>query len=304
MRFSVFGFVFCHYFHYFPGYGIKLGDHGARSSPIESLLFPPNGQFFYTKYARQSQPVLFKGAASHWPAVKKWPNITYLKEEHGKDVFTVEFRKNFQASFPMRKNLKLQMFFEQYKRKNIYLDSLFGKDSRMIDEVYFPLPLISISHRVSVDNLNLLVSSGNTSSAFHQDGYENLLTVVSGYKDVILYDNRYTRDFDADRYSIAAGVLDMDPENLTTADLKKLAEIPYYTARIEPGMFFFFTAVTSSSYIYVALAALFYMNASKIYPLKCPCDYCRKLIFCLSVVLEKHSNFGHIHASLKYLYLK
>ena len=202
----------------------------------------------------------FKGAASHWPAVKKWPNITYLKEEHGKDVFTVEFRKNFQASFPMRKNMKLQMFLEQYKTKNIYMDSLFRKDSKMVNEVYFPLPLITISHRISVDSLNLLVSSGNTSSAFHQDGHENLLTVVSGYKDIILYDKRYARDFDADRSSIAAGVLDMDPENLTTADLKKLAEIPYYTARIEPGMFFFFTAVTSSSY--VALAALFYINAS------------------------------------------
>ena len=223
---------------------MKLGFHGATSTQLPSLDISPNGQFFYSKYVRQSRPVLFKGAASHWPAFRKWPNVTYLKEVHGQDVFTVEFRKHFQASFPVRKNMKLSLFLEEYEKKSIYLDSLFSKDSKMVSDIYLPLPLLSITHRAAVDNLNLFISSGNTSSAFHQDGYENLLTVFSGYKDVILYDNKYTRHFDADNYSVAAGVSDMNPENLTINDVKKLQEIPYYTVRIEPGMIFisqFFT---------------------------------------------------------------
>jgi len=219
----------------FYGYGMKLGFHGATSTQLPSLDISPNGQFFYSKYVRQSRPVLFKGAASHWPAFRKWPNVTYLKEVHGQDVFTVEFRKHFQASFPVRKNMKLSLFLEEYEKKSIYLDSLFSKDSKMVSDIYLPLPLLSITHRAAVDNLNLFISSGNTSSAFHQDGYENLLTVFSGYKDVILYDNKYTRHFDADNYSVAAGVSDMNPENLTINDVKKLQEIPYYTVRIEPG---------------------------------------------------------------------
>lgn len=221
-----------------PGDGVKLGSHGGLSETIDSIPFAPNGQLFYTRYARQSRPVLIKGAAAHWPAVKNWANVTFLTEKHGNDVFTVEYRKQFESSFPIRKNMKLSTFLEQYQKKNIYLDSLFRKESMMINDVYLPLPLVGLSHKVSVDNLNLLISSGNTSSAFHQDGYENLLTVVSGYKDVILYDNKYTKHFDADNYNIAAGVLDFDPENLGEDDLGKLLGIPYYTVRIEPGIIF------------------------------------------------------------------
>ena len=214
---------------------MKLGNHGTTYTKLASLQFSPNGQFFYSEYVRKSKPVLMKGAASHWPAFRNWASLAYLKENHGEDVFTVEFRKHFQASFPLRKNMKLSLFLEEYAKKNIYLDSLFSKDSKMLNDVYLPLPLLSISSKAAVDNLNLLISSGNTSSAFHQDGYENLLTVISGYKDVILYDNKYTRHFDADNYSVAAGVSDMDPENLSVEECQKIAGIPYYNVRIEPG---------------------------------------------------------------------
>ena len=214
---------------------MKLGNHGATYTKLASLQFSPNGQFFYSNYVRKSKPVLFKGAASNWPAFRNWANLTYLKEKHGEEIFTVEFRKHFQASFPLRKSMKLSLLLDEFEKKNLYLDSLFSKDSKMVDDVYLPLPLLSISSRATVDNLNLLISSGNTSSAFHQDGYENLLTVISGYKDVILYDNKYTRQFDADNFSVAAGVSDMDPENMSVEECQKFAKIPYYTVRIEPG---------------------------------------------------------------------
>ena len=214
---------------------MKLGSHGATSTELPTLQFAPSGQFFYSHYVRKSRPILLKGAVYHWPAYRSWPNVTYLKETYGHDVFTVEFRKQFQASFPVRKNMNLSVFLEEYEKKNIYLDSLFSKDSKMLQDIYLPLPLLSISHRAAIDNLNLLISSGNTSSAFHQDGYENLLTVLSGYKDVILYDNKYTRHFDADNYIVAAGVSDMDPENLSVEDRKRFQGVPYYTVRIEPG---------------------------------------------------------------------
>ena len=196
--------------------------------------------------------MLFRNAASDWPAFKNWSNITYLKEEYGSDVFTVEFRKQFASTFPIRKNMKLSSFLDDYEKKDLYLDSLFSKVSQMTKDVYMPLPLLSILHKVSVDNLNLLISSGNTSSAFHQDGYENFLTVVSGYKNVILYDGRYARDFDADNYNIAAGVLDLNPENLRENDCKILEGVPFYTATLQPGRKYFHVIIITVIIIFNA----------------------------------------------------
>eukprot|EP00112_Aurelia_sp_Birch-Aquarium-sp1_P001721 Seg1188.2 transcript_id=Seg1188.2/GoldUCD/mRNA.D3Y31 product="hypothetical protein" protein_id=Seg1188.2/GoldUCD/D3Y31 len=213
----------------------KLGFHGATSGPIESLDFPSDAEHFYKKYFRQSRPVILRNATHNWPAFSSWGNFTYLKQTFGQERFNVEFRKRFDTTFPVRKTLKLAQFLDEYQKKDVYLDSLFPKDSSMLGDILLPMPLSCKKYESSIDNLNLLISSGNTSSALHQDGYENFLSVLSGVKEVILYHNKFTRDFDADKYTLAAGVSDVDPENFDAEKFPKIKEMPFLFGTLNPG---------------------------------------------------------------------
>ncbi len=154
---------------------------------------------------------------------------------HEDENFNVEFRKKFKNAFPIRKSWRLSKFVEEYQTKPIYLDSVFSKGSSMVDDVLLPAPLQCKNASFPIDNLNLLISNGNTSSAFHQDGYENLLSVVSGVKEVILYDSKYTRLFDADNFTVAAGVSSIDPESVDLNAYPVMAEVPYFRATLNPG---------------------------------------------------------------------
>ena len=176
-----------------------------------------------------------KNAIRKWPAFYKWPNLTYMRQYYGNELFNVELRKKFQTSFPIRKTLSLSKFIDEFEGSDIYLDSLFSNDSYMLNDVHLPTPLDCTHRRIAIDNLNLLISSGNTSSAFHQDGYENLLSVLSGVKEVILYNNKYTRAFNADEYKIAAGVSDIDPEGVDLNEHVVFAKTPYQIAKLQPG---------------------------------------------------------------------
>eukprot|EP00795_Rhopilema_esculentum_P012250 gene12250-2885_t len=219
----------------FMGQKVKLGNHGAPFQNIETLQFSPSAEDFYERYARQSRPVLIKNAVRKWPAFYKWPNLTYMHRYYGNELFNVELRKKFQTSFPIRKTLSLSKFIDEFEDSDIYLDSLFSKDSYMLNDVHLPTPLDCAHRSIAIDNLNLLISSGNTSSAFHQDGYENLLSVLSGVKEVILYNNNYTRAFNADEYKIAAGVSDIDPEGIDLDEHIVFAKTPYQIAKLQPG---------------------------------------------------------------------
>ena len=135
----------------------------------------------------------------------------------------------------MRKTVKLSKFLEEYQKKDIYLDSLFPKYSSMLGDILLPIPLRCKKYKSAIENLNLLISSGNTSSALHQDGYQNFLSVMYGVKEVILYDNKFTRDFDADKYTLAAGVSDVDPENFEPDKFPKIKEMPFLFGTLNPG---------------------------------------------------------------------
>eukprot|EP00794_Sanderia_malayensis_P005474 gene5474-6158_t len=217
------------------GHKKPLGQQSIKYIPVESFQFAASPEDFYEKFARQSRPIVFRNAIKRWPAFRKWKNVDLLTNLYGNQTFNVEFRKQFENVFPVRRKWKLKKFLKEYKEKAIYLDSVFSRNSIMAKDVLLPPQLYCNNTEYNVDNLNLLISSGNTSSALHQDGYENLLSVISGVKEVILYDSKYTKDFKADNFTIAAGVSSLDPENVDLEVYPEMSTIPYYFAKLNPG---------------------------------------------------------------------
>lgn len=201
------------------------------------MKYAPSGADFYHNFVHRRQPVVIRHGADHWPAVKLWENETYLSSNFGSTIFTVEYRKKFKNEFPVRRPLSLDEFLKIYRSDNVYLDSAFPTKAAMLSDIL--LPSVLNCHEISsqIESVNLLVNSGDANSALHHDGYENIITMISGTKKVFLINSSYSKDLSADQYAVTPGVLPVDPEKLDLQANPKLAHIPYYEVTLNKGMY-------------------------------------------------------------------
>ena len=216
----------------------RFGEHRPSEGEISSLKYAPSSADFYHNYIHKRRPAVIRNGASHWPAVQLWQNESYLTSNFGSSIFTVEYRKKFKNEHPVRKPLSFEEFLKIYKSEDVYLDSSFPPNSLMLNDIILPSVLNCHEISSSIDSLNLLVNSGDANSAFHHDGFENILTVISGTKTVYLINSTYSKELYADQFSIVAGVLSIDPEKLDLETYPKLAVVPYYEVTLNKGEYF------------------------------------------------------------------
>ena len=143
-------------------------------------------------------------------------------------------QKNYQNSIEVQKTLKLEEFLDIYKTENVYLDSPFPP-TNMVNELNLP-PFLQCGELSStVSDIFILMNSGNASCPLHQDGYENILVVLSGVKKVMLFNSSYADYVYADDFDVLPG---FSPVNVSSVDLKKypkLADIHYYESSLNAG---------------------------------------------------------------------
>lgn len=216
-----------------PGKIIKLGEHGAPvlDDFVEELDYVLNGKDFYRHFIRKRTPVVLRGGAKTWPAYLHWSNETYLKMKYGDEQLDVEFTKKYEKMPPVKKTISLTEFLEIYKREEVYLDSPIPQ-SAMTQDIVVP-PCLQCKELLSgIGSVHLLYSSGGTSSSLHQDGYENLLTVFSGRKEVLLahYNNsKYlVRNLSEQNDRSYTGLAALDPEAVDLLAFPQLANMTFY----------------------------------------------------------------------------
>jgi len=79
--------------------GAMLYDRGpARNITIEKLDLC--SETFNQSYLRKNKPVVFKGAAEHWPCCKQW-SLEYLKELHGDDQIVLSGDSHLESPFEL-----------------------------------------------------------------------------------------------------------------------------------------------------------------------------------------------------------
>lgn len=229
-RFNIFFIYFVQSDHVKP-----FGEHRPAEDGLKTLKYSPSSSDFYHWFVYGRRPVVVKGAANHWPAISRWNNESYLRENYGSSPFYVEFRKKFKNEQPIRKPLKLQDFLNIYKNQEVYLDSLIPP-TKMIHDIILPYFLGCSELASKINALNLLMNSGGTTSAFHQDGYENVITVISGTKTIILIDSKYSEKLYAEENFLFPGVLAFNPDAIDFTSFPKLMEVPYYKVTLYPGI--------------------------------------------------------------------
>ena len=212
-----------------PGHMKKLGEHGSSivEGEIEELNFVPNGRDFYEYFLRQRKPLVMRGAIKNWPAVQHWANESYLREKYGDVVFDVQLTKKYEGEFPAKKTMNLNEFLSIYKSKQVYLDCPFPH-STMIQDIFVPYCLQCEEIMPTIASTHLLFSSGNTSSSCHMDGYENLLSLIAGTKEILVANPKYVEYFYPRNHTTVNIESPIDPEAVDLKKFPKLAEIPFY----------------------------------------------------------------------------
>ena len=211
------------------GHMEQLGKHGSviMEGEIEELNFVPNGKDFYEHFLRKRKPLIMRGAIKNWPAVRHWANESYLQEKYGDVVFDVQLTKKYEGEFPVKKTMSLNEFLGMYKSKQVYLDCPFPH-SDMIQDIFVPYCLQCEEIMKTIESTHLLFSSGNTSSSCHMDGYENLLSLIAGTKEVLVADPKYVEYFYPRNHTTVNIESPIDPEAVDLKRFPKLAEVPFH----------------------------------------------------------------------------
>lgn len=215
-----------------------LGEHGSPiiTGEIEEVDFVPNGKDFYTHFARKRMPLIMRGAISHWPAVKHWANETYLRENYGDVIFDVMLTKKYETILPIKKTMTLSEYLDIYKKENVYLDCPFPQ-SKMTRDILVPYCLQCDEFGDIISSTHLLFSNGNTSSSLHYDGYENLLSVISGTKEILVANYSYSEYFYNHEFTTINIEAPIDPEAVDLVKYPKLADVTFHKVSIKPLFF-------------------------------------------------------------------
>ncbi|CAH1240816.1 AKR1B10 [Branchiostoma lanceolatum] len=213
-----------------------FGCHKPPSETVKVVNTVPDPETFYRDYIQTSTPVLMKGGAAHWPAVQKWPgNEAYLVEEFGDEVLKVDYRKAWNNDFPKKKRMKIRDFLKIYREESVYLDSPVGVRSPFYKDMELPACLDCPDQAAKLTGFNMLYSSGNTSYVIHHDGQDNILTLVSGRKSVVVIDPKFSNHLYVNDFTVLPGLAPLEPEKIDLVKFPLVAEVDYAIAELEAG---------------------------------------------------------------------
>ena len=210
----------------------KLGELGSNVliGEIEDIDYVPNGRDFYTHFLRKQRPLVMRRAASDWSAVKHWANETYMREKYGHVIFDVEFTKHYERIHPIKKTMNLSEYLDIYKSKQVYLDCPFPQTD-LTSDIMVPYCLQCEEVMSTIASIHLLYSSGNTSSSLHQDGYQNLLTLISGTKEVLITDSKSAQHLYANNFTTVPGLSPVNPESVDLKTFPDVSKVTFHKVR-------------------------------------------------------------------------
>ena len=210
----------------------KLGELGSNvvTGEIEDIDYVPNGRDFYTHFLRKQRPLVMRRAALDWSAVKHWANETYMREKYGHVIFDVEFTKHYERIHPIKKTMNLSEYLDIYKSKQVYLDCPFPQTD-LTSDIMVPYCLQCEEVMSTIASIHLLYSSGNTSSSLHQDGYQNLLTLISGTKEVLIADSKSAQHLYANNFTTVPGLSPVNPESVDLKTFPDVSKVTFHKVR-------------------------------------------------------------------------
>ena len=170
------------------GHNLELGLHRLSTGHIKILTGIPNPREFWQKFVTQRKPVLFRGAAKHFPSFRLWTD-EYLRKNFGDLELKLEAKREKDHTPSGARGLGrdiLSNFLDSYKTKDAYVVS------QLPDPMTKDINILSclscgslVNHILEAD---LWLSSGGTSSLLHRDADNAINCLLNGTKNWILID--------------------------------------------------------------------------------------------------------------------
>ena len=170
------------------GHGQQLGKHRESEGHVDVIDSSelPSPQQFWDHHASIRKPVVFRGAAKHFPAFQLWTD-EYLTENYGNLEVKLEAKREKEEVPVGARGLgrdTIRSFLETYQKKDTYtVSQLPDPLSREVKVLPF-LMCGTFSERIL--EANLWLSSGGTRSMLHKDADNAINCLLNGTKDWIL----------------------------------------------------------------------------------------------------------------------
>ena len=170
------------------GHGEELGKHRDSEGHVNIIDSDklPSPEQFWDQYASIRKPVVFRGAAKHFPAFQLWTD-KYLTEKYGELEVKLEAKREKDHVPVGERGLgrdTIRSFLETYQKKDSYtVSQLPDPLSKEVSVLPF-LMCGTFSERIL--EANLWLSSGGTRSMLHKDADNAINCLLNGTKDWIL----------------------------------------------------------------------------------------------------------------------
>eukprot|EP00794_Sanderia_malayensis_P015359 gene15359-16936_t len=211
-----------------------LGIQGTVRSEVETVSLTSSGNDFYRKYVRLSRPVLYKNSASQWPAFKNWQNISYLKLTYGSNIFNIDLAKKFRQEEIAQKLMPMADYLDIYKTEDVCLESN-ASQSEMLKEIHLPTQLQCKELYPEMENINVVITSGDIVTPLYQAQADVLRISLSGSSSVILFDKADTKHLYHSDYILAPFASNVIPDRVDLDAFPEFSHLPYHIAELQPG---------------------------------------------------------------------
>ena len=224
-----------------PGHLQPVGFHRPAEIVIDEYDDPYalTPQQFYDNYVAQYKPVVFRGAAKHFPAFREW-TAERLTEKYGNMEMRVETRRDGASASIAFGDLgigrdTLAHFLKLKESSDLYVVS--ELPTPMYPDIEI-LPCMSCGNmRSKISEVNIWMSAGGSRSRLHRDAFNAMNCQINGTKDWIMVPSNQTKNV----YFVASGEYEMgglSPVNADAVDLKKyprFRNVPWGITVVEAG---------------------------------------------------------------------
>lgn len=220
------------------GHGEELGKHRDSDGHVDIIDSDrlPSPQEFWDQYASIRKPVVFRGAAKHFPAFESWTD-KYLIDNYGALEVKLESKQEKDHVPVGARGLgrdTIRSFLETYQEKDSYTVSQLPDPLTTEVRVLPFLMCGTFSERIL--EANLWLSSGGTRSMLHKDADNAFNCLLNGTKDWILIhpDNEENIPV-ADGDKGYGGFATLDVQSVNLIKYPKFKEVKWQYANMTPG---------------------------------------------------------------------
>lgn len=214
-----------------------LGWQRRPDGKIREVEEMPNTREFYQDYVRLARPVVFRNGVTAAPALTLWDNDEYLQTKYGRENVTVTLkvmrRKDEVQTAPQV--MRLKKFLLDYVYEDWYLATTLPPPLR--HELPWPACLRCGTLARGLQEAELWMSSGGTSSRLHSHDDHNLHCVLFGRRDFILIESRFRTNFNYqhDYEGSLGGHSRLDMEMINSFKYRGILMTPWVYSTLYPG---------------------------------------------------------------------